>query len=58
MSFEISKITDEEIRGTDISTDFTMGIAFLVIAAAAAFIFYQIKNSERSLPMTTKNRLD
>ena len=58
MTNEINKITDDQIRGTDLDTDFTMGIALVAIALVGAFVYYQLKNSERSLPMTAKNRLD
>jgi hypothetical protein len=58
MNLEINKITDDDIRGTDLDTDFTMGIALVVIALVGAFVYYQLKNSDRSLPMTAKNRLD
>ena len=40
MDRETKKISEDDIRGTDIPTEYLVGFAFLVIAAAGVFIFY------------------
>ena len=40
MDRETKKISEDDIRGTDIPTEYLVGFAFLVIAVAGVFIFY------------------
>lgn len=58
MRVEINKIKTEDIRGDDMSTDYLVLFAFVVIALIGGFIFYQISQANRSLPLTSKNRVD
>ena len=55
---ETNKIDTDDIRGSDIPTEYIFGAAFLVIAIAGGFLFKQLSGSERSLPLASKNRLD
>lgn len=58
MAKETAKIVEDDIRGTDIPTEYVIGFAFILIAIVGAYIFYQISSSRNSLPMASKNRLD
>ena len=40
MDFQTKKISEDDIRGTDIPTEYLVGFAFIMIAAVGIFIFY------------------
>ena len=58
MEREISKITQDDIRGTDIPIEYVAGFAIVLVALLGGVVFHSYRNSERSLPLTHKNRLD
>ena len=40
MAKETAKIVEDDIRGTDIPTEYVIGFAFILIAIVGAYIFY------------------
>ena len=58
MEREINKISTDDIRGTDLPTEYIAGFALLIVALVGGFIFYSMRNANNSLPSYTKNRLD
>ena len=51
-------VTGQDIRGTDIPTEYIFIFAFFFIGTIGAFVGFQIKKSRSTLPLASGKRLD
>ena len=58
ISGQNKKISKDEIRGTDISTEYLFIFAIAFIATIGGLVAWQIKKGSATLPIATHKRID